>query len=121
MAIEIPNFFEAGGLFSGFDPPLAPFTTPIANARGIQPFDPAAGPGNIVGGFTREAAGAYVIGLVRSIDFLEALAIVTPFPGSPLLGAVVSEGQVGVVSNPVENDANFYLHVMRISYGEDLT
>ena len=96
MAIEITNFFEAAGWFDGFSPPINP-ANPIFSSSGVQPLDPATNDNDPVGGFTRLGTSAYLIKLVRSIDILEAIVVITCFPTTQklgrLCGAVVPEPQ----------------------------
>ena len=79
MAIEMPNAFEAAGTFDGFDPSTN--ANPIFSSNGVQPFDPATSSSNITGGFTRITTADYVIQLVRPIDVLESISMVSCFPG----------------------------------------
>lgn len=128
MAIEIPNVFEAGGIFLGEDPVPPPFTIPIVNAAGVQPFDPATSPLVPLGGFTRANPGVYLVRLIRSIDFLEGIAIATCTAsifgdvccqiGTPSGNNPDGDGQVGVFE-ATNTDVNFQMGVFRMSYGED--
>ena len=101
MAIEITNSFEAAGWFDGGDPPFN--DNPIFSSQGIQPFDPATTLEAPLGGFTRLGTSAYLIKLVRPIDVLESICMVTCFPTAAklgrLCGSVVQQG--GGLSPPV--------------------
>lgn len=123
MAIEIPNVVEMLGNFIGQDPIPPPFNSPIINARGVLPLDPATTAADPSGGFTRLAVGSYLVGMVNSIDFLEGIALATCQPGKPaevcaIIGAG-GDGTVGVITGDGV-DFNFQLGVWRISYGEDI-
>lgn len=84
MAIEITNSFEAAGWFDGG---AIPFNdNPIFSSQGIQPFDPATTLEAPLGGFTRLGVAAYLIKLVRPIDVLESICVVTCLPTTAKLG-----------------------------------
>ena len=119
MSIEIPNSLEAAGWFDGFTPPANP--NPIFSSNGIQTFDPATTPADPVGGFTRLGTAAYLVQLVRSIDILESICVVTCFPtidkGVHLCAAVVpgdeGDGTVLIFGDPLGDDDFFQLGVFR--------
>lgn len=130
MAIEIANFFEAGGVFDGFDPPVHP-DNPIFTSNGVLPFDPATTPADPVGGFTRLATANYLVQLVRKIDFREAIVLVTCLPSKPGIGHVCAtlldpepdestDGQIIVLGDGV-NDSRFSLGCFRVTTGFDGT
>lgn len=130
MAIEIPNFFEAGGLFDGRSPTVLA-TTPIVSAEGFLPFDPATSPGTPIGGFTRIASGNYLLKTVQSFDGEEVIALAQNYAGAPaapapLIGAaVLADGQITVkdvtTSAPPLVSFAFYLAILRIKYGPNVT
>lgn len=119
MAIEIPNFFEAAGIFDGFAVPITP--NPILAQNGIQPFNPATTNADPVGGFTRLAVNNYLIRLTRAIDILESICLVTCFPtldkSAVLCASIIAgpaldprfedDGDVFVLGDPF-GDENFF-------------
>jgi hypothetical protein len=119
MSIEMPNFFEAAGWFDGFDPPFNP--NPIYSSNGVQPFNPATTEADPVGGFTRLNTAAYLIKLVRSIDVLEAIVMITCFPTieklGRLCGSVVpgdeGDGSVLVLGDLIGEDDVFQFGIFR--------
>ncbi len=132
MAIEIPNNFEAGGSFDGRNPSPT-FPTPIISGSGILPYDPASVQADPHGGFTRGLegfdgpvpAGAYIIGLERAVDGLEAVVLLTPILGGyaaapcPLPGAIILDDgfvQIGDTTNVEGVDFSFYMGLFRIKY-----
>lgn len=130
MAVEIPNFFEAGGLFDGKSPvTLSADGNPIVSAEGFQPWDPTTSSGTPKGGFTRIASGNYLLKADRSFDGGEVLVSLTPYIGTapmPVIGAIViNDGQITVkdvaaVSPPLTSFA-FYCAISRIKYGPNAT
>lgn len=120
MAIEMPNAFEAAGTFDGFDPSIN--ENPIFSGNGIQPFDPSGTPQDPVGGFTRLGTAAYVINLVRAIDVLESISMVSCFPGLKPVALCISvtpgvddsfDGSVLVLGDITGEDAIFSMGVWR--------
>lgn len=134
MSIEIPNFYEAAGVFDGRSSPANP-ENPIFCSNGVLPFDPATTALNPVGGFTRQATGTYLIQLVQRIDFREGMVLCTAFPGSPAvlpMAALLApasddatDGKLVVTgADPNEGalaDMIFQLGVFRITTGLDGT
>lgn len=122
MAIEMPNAFEAAGTFDGFDPSAN--ANPIYSSNGVQPFDPATTGGDPKGGFTRASLGQYLIKLVRPIDVLESICMVSCFPttSTPVLLCIsvipgvddTFDGTVAVASDvEAPADAIFSMGVWR--------
>lgn len=134
MSIEIPNFYEAAGVFDGRLAPTNP-ENPIFSSNGVLPFDPATTPGTPLGGFTRQAAGTYLIQLVQRIDFREGMVLVTAFPSSPAIspsGALLApvsddetDGKVVIAGTDIDEvaaaDMIFQMGVFRITTGLDGT
>ncbi len=122
MSIEMPNFFEAAGIFDGDDPPTNP-SNPIFASNGVLPFDPATTPSDLKGGFTRLDTAQYIVQLVRQIDSLEAVVFVTCFPSvkEPLAlcaSLQTVDGRIAIVGGvEAEDDVIFQLGVFRFISG----
>jgi len=120
MAIEMPNAFEAAGTFDGFDPSIN--ANPIFSSNGVKPFDPSTSSGDPKGGFTRIGTADYLLELVRAIDVLECVCMVSCFPGLkpvPLCISVVPgvddtvDGFILVLGDVTGEDAVFSMGVWR--------
>lgn len=128
-AIEIPNFFEAGGLFDGAAAPAS--GSPIIFAEGFQAYDPATTPLAPVGGFTRVLSGTYVLIMDQPIDGGEGCVFVQKFLQPPLPNVAIpaanifQDGKIGVgdsANDAAEGiDFTFYVAVLRVKYGPNLT
>lgn len=135
MSIEIPNTLNAAGVFA--NPNSFPlYDSPIMNAQGVEPYDPAQSPSNIVGGLTRGSAGLYIVRQVEAIDFLEGVAVAqaayssttvaqaTILPGAPTNPTVgiadkkaVGVHLVNTAADGASVDGPFQLLVWRFSTG----
>lgn len=120
MAIEMPNAFEAAGTFDGFSPSTN--ANPIFSSNGVKPFDPSTSDTDPKGGFTRIGTANYLIDLVRAIDVLESICMVSCFPGLkpvPLCISVVPgvddtvDGVILVLGDITFEDAIFSMGVWR--------
>jgi hypothetical protein len=137
MALEFPNTLEAAGLFQPVvpDPPiLGPDN--IVSAQGFQAFDPAATTLVPKGGFTRTAAGEYLLGLLDGMDPLEGAALIQPVVGAPtVIPTSFIVPRVAPFANPTDGktvgvhmkdlddaaaDQNFYAFVFRFATGPHL-
>ncbi len=134
MPIEIPNNFEAAGLFQPTFPGILG-DGPIASSNGFRPYDPATTTLAPKGGFTATATGQYLLGLVDAIDPFEACALVQPVVGTTVIATsfivprvapftVPTDGRtVGVHLNDTDDvatDTDFYVLVFRFATGPRL-
>lgn len=132
MSVELPNSLNAAGVFDNINSPLFE-QSPILSSAGIEPFDAAQSPSNIVGGITRISAGVYIVRQVDAIDPLEGVAVAMAaapnlitaniLPGAPTIptegeadakavGINASVGATGVAA-----DTAFTLMVWRFATG----
>lgn len=128
MAIQIPNFYEAAGIFDGR---LSAPDNPIVSAEGFLPIDAEATPSHPRGGFTRVATGVYVLGLERKIDALESVLLARFVAGS----AAAPGPQIATAPTPFDGFMTvadqsapevpfnyvFYFTVLRIKTGPNAT
>lgn len=78
-AIEIPNLFMAAALVNPDEAGIVPLIgTVFLSQRGFQPYDPAGGPTDPRGGFTKAATGVYWMRTIQGADALNVIVHVDP-------------------------------------------